>query len=70
MRKDLKKIRIKSGYSIRKAASAIGISFVAYMKIEKGSSLGSIETWKNIQKVFKIKDDLMWRIIVPCMKDR
>ena len=63
MRTKLKKLRNNNGLSIRKTAEILGIDFVAYMRIEKGISNGSFETWKKIQKLFKIKDNDMWSLI-------
>lgn len=62
--KRLKKYRISAGFaSYREVAKELKLNPMTYWNIEKGLSKGDFETWKKIQKLFKISNNSMWGVI-------
>ncbi len=59
-------LRIKAKMTQADVAEEIGISLSAYNSIENGKRIGTLETWKKIQKLFDLGDDEMWSL----MKDK
>lgn len=62
----MKILRINNHMTQSDVAEKIGISLSLYNLIENGKRVGSIETWKKIQKLFSLSDKEMWSL----MKDQ
>ena len=56
----MKILRITHNMTQSDVAEKIGISLSLYNLIENGKRVGSIETWKKIQKLFSLSDKEMW----------
>ena len=59
----MKILRINRHMTQSDVAEKIGISLSLYNLIENGKRVGSIETWKKIQKLFSLSDKEMWSIM-------
>lgn len=59
----MKILRINNHMTQSDVAEKIGISLSLYNLIENGKRVGSIETWKKIQKLFSLSDKEMWSIM-------
>lgn len=59
----MKILRINHRMTQSDVAEKIGISLSLYNLIENGKRVGSIETWKKIQKLFSLSDKEMWSIM-------
>lgn len=59
----MKILRITHNMTQSDVAEKIGISLSLYNLIENGKRVGSIETWKKIQKLFSLSDKEMWSIM-------
>ena len=59
----MKILRITHNMTQSDAAEKIGISLSLYNLIENGKRVGSIETWKKIQKLFSLSDKEMWSLM-------
>ena len=60
---ELKMLRTDLSLTQQQAAEQIGITVANYNMIEKKRKIGSFKTWKKIQEVFQIDDDLLWKMI-------
>ena len=60
---ELKMFRTELSLTQQQAAEQIGITVANYNMIEKKRKIGSFKTWKKIQEVFQIDDDLLWKMI-------
>ena len=56
-------LRIKHKMTQADVAEKIGICLSAYNKIENGKRVGTLETWKKIQKLFDLGDEEMWSLM-------
>ena len=59
----MKILRINRHMTQSDVAEKIGISLSLYNLIENGKRVGSIETWKKIQKLFSLSDKEMWSLM-------
>ncbi len=59
----MKIVRITHNMTQSDVAEKIGISLSLYNLIENGKRVGSIETWKKIQKLFSLSDKEMWSLM-------
>ena len=59
----MKILRITHNMTQSDVAEKIGISLSLYNLIENGKRVGSIETWKKIQKLFCLSDKEMWSLM-------
>lgn len=59
----MKILRINNHMTQSDVAEKIGISLSLYNLIENGKRVGSIETWKKIQKLFTLSDKEMWSLM-------
>lgn len=59
----MKILRITHNMTQSDVAEKIGISLSLYNLIENGKRVGSIETWKKIQKLFSLSDKEMWSLM-------
>lgn len=59
----MKILRINNHMTQSDVAEKIGISLSLYNLIENGKRVGSIETWKKIQKLFSLSDKEMWSLM-------
>lgn len=59
----MKILRITHNMTQSDVAEKIGISLSLYNLIENGKRVGSIETWKKIQKLFTLSDKEMWSLM-------
>ena len=59
----MKILRINHHMTQLDVAEKIGISLSLYNLIENGKRVGSIETWKKIQKLFSLSDKEMWSLM-------
>ncbi len=55
MRKNLKNLRKKRGFSQKELAAKLDISERQYQRIEAGTSDGSIALWLNLKAILKSK---------------
>lgn len=55
MRKNLKDLRKKRGFSQKELAEKIDISERQYQRIEAGTSDGSVALWQNLKAILKSK---------------
>ncbi len=53
MRKNLKDLRKKRGFSQKELAEKIDISERQYQRIEAGTSDGSVALWQNLKAILK-----------------
>lgn len=54
MRENLKKARKDAGMTQQQVADYLGITDVAYGRIENGVRIGKIETWDKLEDLFNI----------------
>ena len=59
----MKILRINHHMTQSDVAEKISISLSLYNLIENGKRVGSIETWKKIQKLFSLSDKEMWSLM-------
>ena len=59
----MKILRITHNMTQSDVAEKIGISLSLYNLIENSKRVGSIETWKKIQKLFSLSDKEMWSLM-------
>ena len=59
----MKILRINHRMTQSDVAEKIGISLSLYNLIENSKRVGSIETWKKIQKLFSLSDKEMWSLM-------
>lgn len=59
----MKILRINNHMTQSDVAEKIGVSLSLYNLIENGKRVGSIETWKKIQKLFSLSDKEMWSLM-------
>mgnify|MGYP001080638244 FL=1 len=55
MRKNLKDLRKKRGFSQKELAEKLDISERQYQRIEAGTSDGSVALWQNLKTILKSK---------------
>lgn len=55
MRKNLRDLRKKRGFSQKELAAKLDISERQYQKIEAGTSDGSVALWQNLKAILKNK---------------
>lgn len=62
MRKDLKLLRVDHDYTQPEMAKVCGVSTSTYNLIELGKRPGSDEFWLNVQKVFSLSGEQVWKM--------
>lgn len=62
-RKEMKRIRMNRYETINDAAIELETTRNNLYLIEKGKRNGSFNFWINFQKVYKVDDNDMWRIM-------
>lgn len=55
MRKNLKDLRKKRGFSQKELAEKLNISERQYQKLEAGTSNGSVALWQNLKTILQSK---------------
>ena len=54
MRENLKAARKAKGMTQQQVAEAVGLSLIGYQQIDRGVSIGKIETWDRLEDLFGI----------------
>lgn len=67
MRENLKNARKKAGMTQKQVAEYLGITALAYKRIEYGQRVGRIETWDKLEDLFDIHQRVL-RVDTKCMK--
>ena len=62
MRTSLKQFRIGVHLTQSEFAETTGVSRATYSYIERGIRSGTAEFWSNLQKVFNVPDEQMWKL--------
>ena len=57
------KLRESHNVSLRKLSQLTSFSRQLVMKVESGYSTGSIQFWREIQELFDVSDEDMWKLI-------
>jgi DNA-binding XRE family transcriptional regulator len=65
MRTELKLLRVKHHYTQPEMAKVCGTSLSTYNLIEQGKRRGSQEFWLNVQKVFGLDGETVWKLQNP-----
>ena len=64
-RNKLKVLRVKHELTQQQLADKLGVSVSTYNLLEMGKRDGNKELWLDIQKLFKLEDGEVWRLINP-----
>lgn len=70
MRTELKLLRVKHHYTQPEMAKVCGTSLSTYNLIEQGKRRGSAEFWLNVQKVFGLDGETVWKMQNPQISER
>ncbi len=62
MRTELKKFRVGEHLKQSEIAEKLEVSRVTYSKVENGLRSGDAKFWNNLQKVFNVPDEEMWKL--------
>lgn len=61
-RTELKVLRVKNSLTQSEMAKKLGVGLTTYHFVESGKRNGSMAFWVNLQKVFKLDDEIMWKL--------
>lgn len=59
MRENLRKARKEAGLTQQAVADKLGITVLAYKRIEYGQRIGKIETWDKLEDMFGIHQRIL-----------
>lgn len=59
MRENLKAARKDAGMTQKEVADYLGISDVAYGRIELGTRIGRVSTWDKLEDLFKVHQRIL-----------
>lgn len=63
MRLNLKLFRVKHKLNQSEIAKKIGVTRQTYAHIEQGKRMGNHHFWNNLQTVFNVPDDEMYKLM-------
>lgn len=63
MRTALKQFRIGVHLNQSEFAEKLGVSRATYSYIEQGKRGGSVDFWRNLQRVFNVPDEMMYPLM-------